>query len=373
MKFTRIITFSIISALSIGTLVGVAEVNKAPIDRKFTIKDEKGNREALGGVTLQNTIKVDTNKYEKMALTKDKVTFQKTKYDPIFGVGEKVLNNKDLYRGMNYAVDYENDKFTMVAKFNPKFPYGSNETFVTIAKKDKKTNNLQKEQISVTGITTNQQIDQEMLFENNGVMYYGVVLRNWSANSSQSLLRIYQIQQNNLHLKEVTNVELSLPGSDYTDISRIVVDEKKLFMVLSNQQAFKLLTVDFATNKSEKLTLPMFSKDNTYVEAFSVDENNFYISVNSTVFAIDKKTYLQVNKEAMKPSFLSNYEYIRTVNLKTDKETIYVLYEAYKNNNQGDMFIVAYEMKSGKTLYEGKLPSMTDRGVGESFTFADKE
>lgn len=372
MKFTRIITFSLISALSIGTLIGVAEVNKAPVDRKFTIEDQKGNRDALGTMSLSNIIKVGDDKFEQVILTKDQVRFKNTKYDQLHGVGEKVLNNKDMYRGINFAVDYENNKFKMIASFNASFPYGSNDPYVTIAKKDKKTKELQKEKIAVTGITTNQHFYNETLFEYNDIMYYGVVFQNMSSSSGKSLLKIYQVMPNNLQLKEVMNIDVSLSG-DYTEISRIIVDENKLYMMLSNQQEFKLLIVDLATKKDVKINLPQFTKDNTYIETFTQDENYFYISVDSKVFVLDKKTYKQVNKEVMQPSFVSNYDHVGTVDQITNKETLYVLYEGYKNNGQNDMLIVAYDSKSGKTLYEGKLPSMIDRGVGERYSFSSNQ
>ncbi|MEH6945401.1 hypothetical protein, partial [Bacillus sp. JJ722] len=279
MKFTRIITFSLISALSIGTLIGVAEFNKAPVDRKFILEDQKGNRDALGTIELSNIIKVGDNKFEEVILTKDQVRFENTKYDQFHGVGEKVLNNKEMYRGMNYAVDYENNKFKMIASFNSSFPYGSNDAYVTIARKDKKTKELQKEEIPVSGITTDQQISHETLFEYNDVMYYGVVLQNMSSGSGKSLFKLYQIMPNNLQLKEVMNIDVALSG-DYTEISRIIVDGNKLYMMLSNQQEFELLTVDLATKKDVRIKLPQFTKNNTYIDTFTADESHFYISVD---------------------------------------------------------------------------------------------
>ncbi|MEH6944882.1 hypothetical protein, partial [Bacillus sp. JJ722] len=96
----------------------------------------------------------------------------------------------------------------------------------------------------------------------------------------------------------------------------------------------------------------------------------FYISVDTKVFVIDKQTLKQVNKEEIKPSFVSNYDHVAAVDQIANKETLYVLYEGFKNSGQNDMYIVAYNYKNGKTLYEGKLPSMADRGVGKLYSFS---
>ncbi|MEO4054632.1 hypothetical protein [Solibacillus sp. CAU 1738] len=359
MKFTRIITLSLISALSIGTLIGIAEVNKVPVDRNFEIEDEKGNRDALQSVAFENVIKVDTNKFEKVILTKDDVQFKDTKYDISHGVGEKVLNNKDMYRGMNNASEYENSKFTMIAAFNTHFPYGSNEAYVTIAKKDKKTNQLQKEKISLPGITTNQYIMEENLVEHNDSIYYSMVVQSMSSSVGPTL-KIYQIQSN-LQLKEVMNVDLSLPG-DYTDVSRLVTDGDKLFIILSSQQEKKLMEINLDTNKYVTHTLPELSMDDSYIQMFRVDENHFYLNVDNSMFVIDKNTYKQVNQKVMKPSFISKYDYISVVDQTESHETVYVIYEGYKNYNS-DKYVVAYHATTGDILYEGKLPSTENRGV----------
>lgn len=186
MKFTRIITFSLISVLSIGSLVTVAEVNKTTVNRKFTIEDQKGNREMLANIALENVIKVDTNSFEKVVLTKDQVSFKETKYDLKKGVGEKVLKNKELYRGSYDLAEYENSKYMMTADFNSMFPYTSNEPYVKIAKKDKKTNHVLKEMVTLPDITTNDQVFQESLFEMQGKMYYAIIKNNMNGNAQKT-------------------------------------------------------------------------------------------------------------------------------------------------------------------------------------------
>lgn len=368
MKFTRIITFSLISVLSIGTLIGVAEVNTAPVDRNFKIEDEKGNRDTLQSIAFENVIKVDNNKFEKVILTKDDVEFKDTKYDVMHGVGEKVLNNKDMYRGMNYATEYENSKFTMIANFNSNFPYASNESYVTIAKKDKKTNQLQKEKITIPGITTNQYIMEEKLFEHNDLVYYSIVLQNMS-NSAAPILNIYEVQSN-LQLKEVMSVDLSLTG-DYTDVSRLVTDEEKLYVILQSEQESKLMEINLDTNKHVKHTMPELSMDDSYIQMFRVDENHFYMNVDNSMFVIDKNTFKQVNQKNVKPSFITKYDYVYPVDQTENNENVYVIYEGYKGHGS-DMYVVAYHATTGDILYEGKLPSMVNRGVS-TFKFLNKQ
>ena len=145
MKFTRIITFSLISVLSVGTLVGVAEINKTPVNRQFKIEDITGDRKAIQDLSLENIIKVDSDSYEKVILTADDVTFQDTKYDSLLGLDEKILNNKEMYRGGHHADAVENEAYLLTAAFNHYYPYTSDEPTLKLAIKDKKTDKIKKE------------------------------------------------------------------------------------------------------------------------------------------------------------------------------------------------------------------------------------
>ncbi|MEG0386675.1 MAG: hypothetical protein RR642_18290, partial [Solibacillus sp.] len=111
-----------------------------------------------------------------------------------------------------------------------------------------------------------------------------------------------------------------------------------------------------------KHDIPEFSKDDPYIQMFRVDENYFYMNVDSSMFVIDKNTYKQVNQKVMQPSFISKYDYVSPVDQTESDETLYVIYEGYKNNIS-DMYVVAYHAATGDILYEGKLPSTVNRGV----------
>lgn len=368
MKFTRIITFSIISALSVGALVGVTEAKKAPVDQSFEIKDIQGDRQVLKDTSFESIMKVDTNKFETVTLTKDNVKLKETKYDTLHGVGEKVLNNKDVYRGMNGAVEYENDKFLVVAQFNRVFPYGSDEPFVNVVKKDKKTGKVIKEKVQVPTIKTNQHINHEIVVESNNKLYYAIILQSIS-NQPKSILKVFELNNDINQLREVYSEDVTMSG-DYTDTSRLVESNGILYTVLSSQEKIQLVQLDLKTNKLSKQPLSFHSKNSTYVNSFNIDNDYLYISSDATTYIVDKTTYKVVNKKEIKPSFADKYEYIMASNTERKDNTLYVLYDAYKNN-VGERLLVVYDIQSGAVRYEGKLPNMSDRGVGIDFNFAE--
>lgn len=369
MKFKRVLTFSAISILSLGTLVGFTELNKVPVDRTFIIEDVKGDREALKSVSLESVMKVDNHSFEKVLVTQDRVRFEDTKFDLMYGVGEEVLNNKDLYRGMNHALKVKNNVFTLIASFNSYYPYASDEPTLKLAKKDHQTNQVTKETITLPGFISKQQVSNESLVEVNDTIYYAIVTQDISGNTSKPVFRLYEVDSDQLQVKEIMNQDISLP-SDYTDVSEFAEFDGELYAVLSNQKECMLVTIDVATRKITKQNLPAFSQEGSYIEKFMIDQSYYYLTMDSVITLLDKETH-KVKSITDQPSFLKDYEFVSTAEQKINENQLYVIYDAYKQNGPSDSYIVVYSQTSGNTLYEGKLPSMVNRGIGINYSFTE--
>ena len=369
MKFTRTIIFSLVSVLSVGSLVTFAESNNTAVDRKFTFEDKSGNRDVLNQIGIESIIKVDSNSFEKVILKDNKVQFEKTDFDLRKQVGEKVLNNKELYRGYEYAQSYESNSFLMTACFNPKFPYASNDAFIRIAKKDKKTKRVIKKEIPVSNITLNQQISSESIFELQNNMYYSLVVSDYSSTNSKNTLKVYEINKDSLGIKEVLSKELSLPG-DYTDASSIVSDGKQMYILFFNDKEYKLFAYDPKMNKENVKDFPLIMTEDRSIQMVNVDNQYFYVNQGGSIYMIDKNTNKLFRNDGMKASILENYQYSYPLEQKIMDDKIYVLYRGYKDNNTDDSLIVVYNKQNGKVMYEGKLPSLNNRGVGVDYSFS---
>ncbi|MGM9927775.1 MAG: hypothetical protein ACI35P_07465 [Bacillus sp. (in: firmicutes)] len=372
MKFTRIIAFSLVSALSIGTLVTVAEINKTSVNRDFTITDLQGNRDVLDAVTFENIIKTDTNSFEKVQMTNEEVTFSKTKYDLTYRADEHILDNKDLYRGDMGATEYENEQLLLTAGFNSHFPYISDEPYVKLAMKNKETNDITKETVSVPNISTNQSILEETLFEMNERIFYCITTSEYTGQNDNKVINIYEVNLKTLELNEVMMVDANLSLSTYTEVSSLASDGEKLYSVLSSEKEVQLLVIDPVANKGEKVALSFVAEDG-YVQQLEVDEKNLYVHLSSGVQVINKSS-LKSENGIVTPSFADDYDYVYAVDQQIKDNQLFVIYEAGTyETNKSDMFIAVYDYEKAETLYEGKLPSMTDRGVGKSYTFMETE
>lgn len=378
MKFTRIITFSIISVLSLGTLVTVAEINQKPVNRIFKTEDTFGNREVLENIELENIIKVDSNKYEKVILTDNDAEFRETQYDPHHGVGEKVLNNKSLYRNTSTALDYEDKELLMTVSFDQMFAYNSEDPILKIAKKDKATDKVTKKEVVLPSLTTNAQIINYAFLEVQGELYYAIVSQNSSDNQKPWII-LYHIQKDNLNVQEVMKIDASIQNSDneqgYTDISNFETDGKEIFTISHNSDnKMQLIKLDPKTKKHTKKDISGSVSKESYINKIVMHQDELYVHTDTGgIFVLNKESIKPVTPKALKTTFDSQYSYIYSNEQLVKDDKVYVTYEALTDGPLSDTFIVVFDKKSGETLYIGKLPNMNSRGVGKSFQFVENK
>ncbi|MBD3108454.1 hypothetical protein IEO70_08750 [Bacillus sp. AGMB 02131] len=368
MKFTRLISFAVIGVLSVGTLVTVAEVNKAPVDRVMEIEDLTGDRSVLDGVTLENVIKTDENAFEKVYLKNEDVVFEKTEFDLRHGVGEEVLRHKDLYRGMNNALKAETDAVIFIARFNSLYPYASNDPFVELAVKNKSTNEIMKEKVTVPDLKMSESIYNESVLEIDGKIYYCLALGDMNGNSAKQSIKIYEVNQKTLQLQVVNVSELSLDG-DYANSTNIIALDNNIYTIAYNDREYKLAMFNPATKDTEIINLSSLSGMSGYIQFFDMNEQTIFLQTEEKMLIIDRDTDAIVNEDDDFPSFAGDYEYVYSTEHIMNDKLIYVLYGTYTGGLPSDQLLVAYDVKDGSLIYGGKLPSMADRGVGINYSF----
>lgn len=366
MKFTRTISLALISALSVGTLVAVAEVNKAPVNRTFNIEDLTGDRNVLEAVTLENVIKTDHNSFEKVYIKNEDVLFEKTQFDLKYGVGEEILAHKDLYRGMNYAKKLETDAALFAVNFNSYFPYASTEPYVELAKKDKNTDEIIKEKIMLTDISLNDQIMSEAVLEIDDTLYYCMTVGDRNGNSDKNTFRIYEINSKTLQLQIVNETEIALTG-DYANISNIVSDGEQIYTIISNDTEYILAEFNPLTKEVEVTDIQALAEG--YINYFNIDKQSIFVQTDDSLQIIDRGTLKLVNKEAAIPSSTNDYDFVYATEQIVKDDKVFVLYGTYSERKPSEQLLVTYSVKDGSILYEGKLPSMIDRGTGIDFSF----
>ena len=369
MKFTRIITFSLISALSVGTLVGVAEINKTPVNRQFKIEDITGDRKAIQDLSLENIIKVDSDSYEKVILTADDVTFQDTKYDSLLGLDEKILNNKEMYRGAHNANAVENDAYLLTAAFNHYYPYTSDEPTLKLAIKDKKTDEVRKETVTVPNYHSTQSAWwSTLLFETNNKYYYAMAEYK-DESSNEVAIKIYSINVNTLQLEEFATIDVPADKDGYTDVSKITTNGEQLYAFISTEKDYKLLSYD-VTKKKEQIINITGPKVEDYYELIEVGEDSLYLTSEGEVVKLVIKDNEATESNRYTPSYTEKYDDIWITDHNIHNGTLYTIQESgYHESMDTDAYLAAYDLNSGNILYEGKLPSMVNRGVGKYYSF----
>ncbi|MGM9988686.1 MAG: hypothetical protein ACI35O_15890 [Bacillaceae bacterium] len=364
MKLKRIGIFSVVAVATIGTLTMLYSGDKVVVNKKMEFVDYSGDRSALEGVSFENIIKVGQNKYEKVTLLNNAANFKETKYDEKYRADEKVLDNKELFRGKYDPAFYEDEKQMMTVAFNPDFPYSDNTPFVELIKKDKKTGDVSKQKIMLNEVSLNGYIMEEKLIEIKGKLYYVITTDNYG--TSERKLGVYLVDQDKLTLSK--QVEIAKGDAP------VVSDGTYMYTLVSNEKELKLVKMDVAKKQVIEKDITNLKDKVEYVSTAYLAGDTIYIasSMNGTVYGVDINTPSFDEKKVFKPAFTKETSNLSINKMHVKNNRLYVTYYNYSDNGFGvhmesDSIIVAYNLKSGTIAYEGALPTMKNRGVSMDY------
>ena len=361
MKFPRLIALSLVGLMSAGATLAIAEYNNPAVDRTFPIEDIAGDPKHINNIEFENIIKTDHNSFERVIFSKDEVEFEKTIYDVNKGADEQILANKEVYRGTVSPAELENDEYIITAEFNVQYPYISKEPYVKIAIKDKESETVINKQVPLQGFTSNENVWKQILMEWEGRFYYAFFSAN--GGNDESVLYMYELDPETAALKkEIDSV------SDISNSTNLTYDDGKLYTILYDEPGNEhLLTIDLANKTSETKKLTFGNNPNEGIESITAQDGQLYVQMSGNTHIINSKTLETI--AIAQPYIKEKLDYLYAEEIKSDNGLLYIIYETFKNEMNAE-YIGVYESKTGKMLYEGKLPSMDNRGVNRTHTFA---
>ncbi|MFS0784548.1 hypothetical protein [Bacillus sp. 1P06AnD] len=370
MKYTRILTVTFISVVSLVILITVSSVSPAPVNRSFPIKDISGDRLSIAPIKIENTIKVDTDKFEKVQLSAGKPEFTKTEYDQKMGANEQILQHKSLYRKSAQAISVETKKGLFTLYFDQRFSYKSKDPIVSLAKEDHSSKKVSKNDSILPGIQSNDQVAAEKFTEIDGQLYYILMINN----QSQSFVKAYEINQQTLTLKKVLDEEINIGQAtdEYIMLGRIVSDQQGAYLIAHTDKVAKLVELNMKQKKLIYKNLPAQLKADQLDNNLYLNKGTLYAQINKgKLYIIDAKTAGLTGAKELAITLPKTFSYISVNNLTVKDQKVYVLYQGYEDTQTGEppLYLAVFSEKTGKNLYLGEMPSMAKNGVGEPYTF----
>ncbi|WP_050613946.1 hypothetical protein [Bacillus testis] len=367
MKFKRIIAVSLISALSLGILVAVASGKQQPTNRTFHIKTVSGNPDQLSDAKLTTIMKTDSNQFEKVTISHGKTMFSKIEFDEKYRVGPDVLNHKALYRKNAHANSFESEKEWITAYFDPLFSYRSQDPILYLAREDKKTGKVTKNEMTLPDIASNDQIMNEALQELNGQLYYIVT----STINEKSFVKLYSIDAHSLALKHVMSEEAALSEGTYVNLSNIVHDQNAFYMTASNDKEATLALLDPAKKTLAYKPLPKNIEAGQLQNSIFLKDGRLYLQSEDGKLHVADLAATQKDAQELKVALPSEVTYFYAIDLFTKNNQLFVLYSASGDNPtaESSAYIAVYDQVNGKNLFTGKMPGIKDHGLQVGYSF----
>ena len=361
MKLYHIIGLSTASLLSLGALGLMAQTEATPYNTDFRLETLSGNVTALNGIQLENITKTGPNQFSKVIITGENASLTPTKYDTFHGVGEDVLENRELYRHLTWPQTLENDNYLITANFNYSYLYTNTEPVLRIRSKNKDTGQINIQEVSLDQLLYGENIMTEFLTENNGKYYYIAKVYDQRGNKNDRILT-YEIDPTTLKLSLKYEEELSEWSSMYVHNGVIYRNPNE-----SNH----LMITTLETNETK--TYKMNGVDEyVYIENITTVNNELFFLIDSVIM---KASFNDDNQEinltpTQTPSFIESstneFESIYPQSLTENNDLVYTMYESY-NTNSSTQYLSVLDPSTDKIIYEGKIMIRPDQGLVNNY------
>lgn len=355
MKLYHIIGLSTAGLLSLGALGLMANQHTTSYNTDYRLETLTGDIATLNGMEFESITKVDQQSYSKVTITGEKVEVIPTKYDSLYRVGEKVLENRELYRNLFGPKELETDKLLMTASFNYSYFYTNTEPVLFIRSKNKETGTINIQEVFLENLKYGENIMSEFLTEHNGVFYYITTVYNYDGNTNERIL-IYEIDPDSLSLKFKSEEEM-------TEWSPVTVHDGFIYRLLYESNHLIVTNIETSETKTYKATgLPEYA---SIYEIAKVDNETFFLldsGLMKATFDDENQTVHLTPTQA--PSFTSEFLFADTLTVNND--LIYTLYQEDKNSTISQ-YVSVLDPKTNKIIYEGKINVLPDHELMLSY------
>lgn len=361
MKYYRLIGVAAASVLSLSAFAVLTSTKDVKLNRDFQIQTVSGDASYLNGVGLEGVIKTEKDSFEKVIVSNDSVDFESTKYDMYRNVGEDVLENRDVYRGIYFPKTLQTDDYLIVAALTNGFPYTTDIPTINLNIKDNKTGHVSKFK-PVLDVTRTDYVYNEVLHENAGRYYYAVLIRGMNTNSDRILL--YTINPKTGEFKK----DYELKMGDIWGLN--MVGDKLVTTSYSEKEGEQLVLLDLNSQEVKEVKTPgqgLFE----YRDPLYVSNEQLFVLNNDKMYPFDFETLTFLKGVNVEPTTLNDDNNVWLSDFLVKDQTIYTLYGVAGLNILPHQLLVASDIKTGEVVFEGKMVERVDQGVLDSFKLVE--
>lgn len=363
MKLYHMIGLGTAGLLSLTALGFMAPKSEVPENVEYKIETLSGDANLLADLQFEAIAKTGPNQYSKVVLTHDGAQLTKTKYDPLRGAGEKVLNNRDLFRHLGWATKLETTDYIVLAEFNSSYLYTNEEPLLRLRSKELSTGEVLKKDIILKELNYGESTLDEYLTEYQGDYYYITRIYSQLADKNNKLL-IYQLNPQTLELTLKFEEEFSA-----TNYPAIFVEGGKMYEV--DLSLGQLKVRNLKTNESTVYSLS-YKDENASINELVPLNNDYFFNLADTLVKgmVNEESKSIELVEMVQPKFLATlnekYDLSYIKSMVSHDDLLYVTYVGRKNTSSAE-FIAIINPKTNEVVYEGKLDTSLTQGLAEDY------
>lgn len=361
MKYYRLIGFAVASVLSLGGFAVLTSAEEVKLNRDFKIQIVSGDSSVLEGVGLEALIKTGKSSFEKVVLSKDSVDFEPTKYDMYQYVGEDVLENREVYRGIQNPTIVETDDYLMVASITEGFPYTTDVPTLKLNIKNRETGSVSKFE-PVLDVTVSEFVNYQVLHEDNGTYYYAALTRAMIGDKNRII--IYTINPKTGELKKEHELEIENMWTLNMVANKLVTKS------YSETEGDKLILLDL--NSKEVEIIKTSDHDGIdYLGGFYESNDQLYIEAKGKMYPFDLETLTFSKAVGIEPTDSGVDRGYGLSNFLVKNNKMYVLYDVFEEGSARYQLLVVSDIKTGEVLFEGEIVQRADQGMFGSFELVE--
>ncbi len=363
MKLYHMIGLGTAGLLSLTALGFMAPKSEVPENVEYKIETLSGDANLLADLQFEAIAKTGPNQYSKVVLTHDGAQLTKTKYDPLRGAGEQVLNNRDLFRHLGWATKLETTDYIVLADFNSSYLYTNEEPLLRLHSKELSTGEVLKKDIILKELNYGESTLDEYLTEYEGDYYYITRVYSQLADKNNKLL-IYQLNPQTLELTLKFEEEFSA-----TNYPAILVEGGKMYEV--DLSLGQLKVRNLKTNESTVYSLS-YKDENASINELVPLNNDYFFNLADTLVKgmVNEESKSIELVEMVQPKFLATlnekYDLSYIKSMVSHDDLLYVTYVGRKNTSSAE-FIAIINPKTNEVVYEGKLDTSLTQGLAEDY------
>lgn len=360
MKLKYIISFGIVCLLSLMGVFISLQTDAQELNRDFNIETLYGNEDILDELEISAVIREGRKDFSKVTFTSNGAEIEPTIYDEHHGLGERELENRELYRGAAWVSKLETDDFIITHNFDHMYIWNSSsDPSARLAVLNKETGKIEALTHVFDEVLPHMQVwsSSAFLIESNGVFRYVLVTEN-----NEFLVYLFDPAAMTLTFEFSDTIETS--GNGW--VSWGATDHGILMMEQDdNGNNTGFYTLDFETREFKAISLEKIDFEISLWNMWSTGSKILFEDWETNgINILDIETGEATQLEA--PSFateLTNDMWATHSVVGNNK--YFVLNFNVESMTPQTQFIAIYDLESLEKVYEGSIRLRRDQGLLE--------